>query len=269
MIRAVLAGAAGRMGQAILRLLEESEGIALAGAFERPEHPSIGSSLGGISLGSSLDEIEAPWDVIIDFTAPEASVRNIAAAASLRRSAVVGTTGFTPEDLSRIEEAARQIPCVLSPNMSIGVNILFQLVETAARLLGPGYDAEIVESHHRHKKDAPSGTALRLAAAVASAREVQLEAVRRDGRTGEAGPRPEGEIGLHAVRGGDVVGRHEVLFAGEGERLVFSHEVSGRGNFARGALLAARWAVGRPPGLYSMLDVLESNESVPIHRLCR
>lgn len=258
MIRAVLAGAAGRMGEAILRLLGEGEGIALAGALEGPEHPSVGSDLGGISIGSSIDEIEASWDVIIDFSVPEASVRNVAAAASLRRAAVVGTTGFSPEELSRIEEAARQSPCVLAPNMSIGVNLLFQLVETAARLLGPGYDAEIVETHHRHKKDAPSGTALRLAAAVASARGTQLDAVRRDGRTGEAGPRPAGEIGLHAVRGGDIVGRHEVLFAGEGERLTFSHEVSGRENFARGALLAARWVVGRPPGLYSMLDVLES-----------
>lgn len=256
MIGAVLAGAGGRVGNALITAIEEDEGVRLVGALERPDHPAVGTTLGGVPVVSSLERVEASWDVIIDFSDPEATLRLLEEAASLERAAVTGTTGLTPEAVSRLEGAARTAPLVVSPNMSIGVNLLFGIVEEVARSLGVDYDAEIVETHHRHKVDAPSGTALKLAETIATARATRLDAVRCDGRTGTVGPRPKGEIGIHAVRGGDIVGRHEVTFAGPGECLGLRHEVFSRATFARGALLAAKWVVGRPPGIYSMTDVL-------------
>ncbi len=264
MIRVVVTGAAGRMGGHIIRAVRSEPGLALAGATERPGFQTgvdagvvAGLPALGISVCGDLREaLAAGADVVVDFTAFEVSVAHVELAADKGVAAVVGSTGFTKEARSRVEAAARRVPVVLSPNMSVGVNVLFALVRQAARILGDAYDVEILEMHHKKKKDAPSGTAVRLA-------EVAAEALARDpsrdlrfSRHGMIGERPPREIGVQTLRGGDVVGEHTVFFAGEGERLELTHRAASRDQFARGAVRAARWVVGRPPGLYDMADVL-------------
>jgi len=264
MIHVVVTGAAGRMGGQILKLLRATEGFAVAGATERPGFPagSDAGVLAGIGpiqvpvvddLGRAL---AAKAQVVVDFTTFEASARHAEVCAGKGVALVVGSTGFTAEARERVKAAAKAIPIVLSPNMSVGVNVVFELVRQAARVLGDAYDVEIVEMHHKKKKDAPSGTAVRLA-------EIAAEALGRDpakdlayARHGMIGERPPREIGVQALRGGDVVGEHTVFFVGEGERIEIAHRASSREQFARGALRAARWIVGKPPGLYDMADVL-------------
>lgn len=265
MVNVVVTGAAGRMGGQIIRLLQATEGFALAGATERPG-PAVGQDAGTLAggkaagvavqhdLGQALDGGKA--QVVVDFTAFEASAAHAETCAGRGVAMVIGSTGFTPEARQRVEAASRAIAVVLSPNMSVGVNVLFSLVEQAARALGEAYDVEVVEMHHRLKKDAPSGTAVRLAevAAAALGRDPQRDlAYARHGMIGE---RPLRQIGVQTLRGGDVVGEHTVLFAGQGERLELTHRATSREQFARGALRAAAWVVGRPPGLYDMRDVL-------------
>jgi 4-hydroxy-tetrahydrodipicolinate reductase len=263
MIRAVVTGAAGRMGTQIVRLVRATEGMAVCGAVERPG-PAVGQDAGalaglgpiGVAVVDDLARALPGADVVVDFTSHEASARHAEVCAGRGVPLVIGSTGFTPEAKARVAAAARRVPIVLSPNMSVGVNVLFELVRQAAGVLGDGYDVEIVELHHKKKRDAPSGTAVRLG-------EVAAEALGRDpkdalayARHGILGERPPWQIGVQTLRGGDVVGEHTVFFCGEGERIELTHRATSREQFARGAVRAARWIAGRPAGLYDMADVL-------------
>lgn len=264
MIKIIVCGAAGRMGKRIIACAEDEEVLEITGAVEWPGHPDLGMDAGELSgigkidlpLTADLSGVIESGDVVIDFSSPESSLANAVIAAGSRKSLVIGTTGFLPEEENRLKEIVRGIPCVFSPNMSVGVNLLFKLVEEVAGTLGEEYDIEIVESHHRLKKDAPSGTAVRLAGCAAAGRGRDLTDIAIYGREGMVGERPRGEIGIHAVRAGDIVGEHTVIFSTSGERIELIHRAHSRDTFARGALRAARFAAGAVPGLYSMQDVL-------------
>ena len=264
MIRVVVTGALGRMGGHLVRLVHAEPGFELVGATERAGVATLQDASAAAGLPPSgvkvEPDLERPLsrgaDVVIDFTSFEASAAHAEVCAARGVPVVIGSTGFTREARARVEAAARRVAVLLSPNMSVGVNALFALVTEAARILGDGYDIEILEMHHKKKKDAPSGTAMRLAelAAAALGRDPTKElAFSRHGMVGERPPR---EIGVQTLRGGDVVGEHTVYFAGEGERLELTHRATSRDQFARGALRAARFLVGRAPGLYDMADVL-------------
>jgi 4-hydroxy-tetrahydrodipicolinate reductase len=261
MTKVVVTGAAGRMGGQIIRLVHAAEDLELGAAAERPGHGGQDagtlSGLGpiGVAVSDDVATALAGSDVLIDFTSHEASARNAELCAERGVAAVIGSTGFTPELKARVAAASRKVPIVLSPNMSVGVNVLFELVREAAKVLGDDYDVEIVEIHHKKKRDAPSGTAVRLGevAAEALGRDTDALAYTRHGILGE---RPPWQIGIQTLRGGDVVGEHTVFFCGEGERLELTHRATSREQFARGALRAARWVVGKPAGLYDMADVL-------------
>lgn len=263
-IRAVVTGAAGKMGGRMIALVREAPDFVLVGATERPGHPALGRDAGEVA-GAGAAEVKvadalAPLlpgaDVAIDFTAPEASVAHVRAAATTGRAIVVGSTGLSKEHLAEIRTHAQRIPCVVSPNMSVGVNVLYRLLAEAARLLGEDYDIELFEAHHHFKKDAPSGTALKMAQVLAEALGRDLEKVGVYGRRGMVGERPKQEIGIHTLRAGDIVGEHTVIFGGMGERIELTHRAHSRDNFGRGALRAARFAVRAAPGLYDMGDVL-------------
>ena len=248
-VKIAVAGALGRMGRAIAAAAEADPALAVAARFDRPG--AAGDGLVGAS------EALAACDVVIDFTTPAASVDLAGAAAEAGVALVVGTTGLSEDDIARIDANARRIPIVRTGNFSLGINLLVGLVEQAARALAAeAYDIEVFEAHHRHKVDAPSGTALMLGAAAARGRGVSLESVERRARDGITGERPVGEIGFSVLRGGGIVGEHSVTFAAEDEILTLSHSGRDRSLFARGAVAAARWAAGRPPGLYDMRDVL-------------
>jgi 4-hydroxy-tetrahydrodipicolinate reductase len=264
MIRAIVSGAAGRMGGRIIHMMEGVEGITLAGAFERPDHPATGQEVGGvvglpakgIKISGSLAEVLPQGDVLIEFTHPEPSLSHLKAVADAGKAMVMGTTGLSPAQLSEVRALAARTRLVFAPNMSVGVNLMFRVVADIARVLSEGYDVEIVEAHHRLKKDAPSGTALKLAQVIAQALDRDLEKVGVYARQGIIGERTANEIGIQTVRAGDIVGEHTVLFGGMGERLEITHRAHSRDNFARGAVRAAQWIVGQPPGLYDMQDVL-------------
>jgi 4-hydroxy-tetrahydrodipicolinate reductase len=266
MVKAVVAGAGGRMGARIISVLSASEGIQLSAALERKGHPLVGrdaNSLAGIpSSGTSAtitDDLAAALkagDVLIDFTIPEATLAHIKACAELGKAIVIGTTGFSREQLAEVDACARKIPCMLSPNMSIGVNLCFKILAEIAGTIGNDYDMEIVEAHHRLKKDAPSGTALKMAQVISQAVNRNLDEVGVYARKGMIGERTKKEIGIQTLRGGDIVGDHTVLFAGIGERIELTHRATSRDTFAAGAVRAAKWLVGKKPGLYDMQDVL-------------
>ena len=262
-IRVTVAGASGRMGRTLVRAIADASDMRLAFALERPNHSEIGRDAGelaglprmGIAVtGDSLASIAAS-DAIIDFTAPAGSAALAELAAQARIVHVIGTTGFSESDLARVRAAARHAVIVKSGNMSLGVNLLAALVREAAKAL-PNYDIEIFEMHHRMKVDAPSGTALLLGEAAAEGRGIDLEAHRTRARDGQTGARPDGAIGFASLRGGTVVGDHTVTLAGPFERIELTHRAEDRTIFAQGALSAARWGVGKKPGLYSMQDVL-------------
>jgi 4-hydroxy-tetrahydrodipicolinate reductase len=263
-IKAIVAGAAGRMGGRIIHMIRLRKDISLAGAFERPDHPATGQDVGqiagigetGVRLAESLEEVIGLGEVLIDFTTPQASLQHIRKAASLNLSMVIGTTGITGDTLREVTDLARRIRCVMSPNMSVGVNVMFRVAGEMARLLGNEYDMEILEVHHRLKKDAPSGTAMRLAQILAGAVGRDLEKVAVYERKGITGERTEEEIGIQTWRAGDITGEHTVMFGGIGERLELIHRAHNRDNFARGAVRAALWVVNQPVGLYDMQDVL-------------
>ena len=261
--RVGILGAGGRMGRALIQAVVATDGrVCLGGAFEQAQSPQLGADAGalaglerlGVTLQSALDP--SWFDVLIDFTRPEALPEALAACRSAGRGLVIGTTGFDAGQRADIARAAQDIAICMSGNFSVGIFLLQRLVEQAAALLGPDFDIEVVEAHHRHKVDAPSGTALMLgeAAAKGSGRSLSDHAIYA--RQGHTGPRPEGTIGFATVRGGDVVGDHTVHFLGDGERVELTHRASSRMNFARGAVRAAHWVAGRAPGLYSMADVL-------------
>ena len=257
MIRAVVAGAGGRMGSRVLAALREEKDFAVTGAFERAGSEHVGRDADGIAIVAGIDDaLGKGADVVIDFTAPSASLQHASVCAARGVALVIGTTGFAAEQKNDLRTAARRIPLVLAPNMSVGVNVLFRLVAAAARALGSAYEVEIVEMHHRMKRDAPSGTALRLAEIAAEALGPGPEQSFVYARHGDTGPRKKGSIGLQSLRGGDVVGEHTVHFLADGERLELTHEATSRDNFARGAVRAARWLAGRKPGFYDMQDVL-------------
>jgi len=257
-------GAAGRMGQHVCRLLSRAPDFTVAGGTEPLGSRHIGCSVAeAVGLPGEqgpvverLEDVQAPLDVIIDFTFPEVSMRTVTFARTHGVRAVIGTTGFSDEQLRSIEQAAHEFPCVCAPNMSMGVNTLFKLVRDVALVLCEGYDAEVLEIHHRQKKDAPSGTAVRIGRILAETwgRDYQSAAVFE--RKGLIGERTRDEIGMQTLRAGDVVGEHTVLFGGTGERLELIHRAQSRDCFAQGALQAARWLRSRAPGLYDMQDVL-------------
>lgn len=253
-VRIAIAGALGRMGHAVAEAVQADPALILAARFDRPD--AAGEGL------VSMDAALAASDVVIDFTAPVASVALAEAAAARGGPAlVIGSTGIDEAQLASIAAAAGKIPIVRSANYSLGLNMLMNLVEQAARALGPqAYDIEIFEAHHRHKVDAPSGTALMLGEAAARGRGISLSNAARRTRDGITGARPEGEIGFSVLRGGGIVGEHSVTFAAEDEILTLSHSARDRSLFARGAVAAARWVAGRPPGLYDMRDVLGFTE---------
>jgi len=256
-IRAVVAGGGGRMGSRILAALREEKDLAVTGVFERPGSEHVGRDAGGIAIVAGIDDaLGKGADVVIDFTVPSASLQHASVCAARGVALVIGTTGFTAEQKEDLRAAARRIPLLLAPNMSVGVNVLFRLVAEGARALGSAYEVEIVEMHHRAKRDAPSGTALRLAEIAAEALGARPEQSFVYARQGDVGPRKKGSIGLQSLRGGDVVGEHSVYFLADGERLQLTHEATSRDNFARGAIRAARWLAGRKPGFYDMQDVL-------------
>jgi 4-hydroxy-tetrahydrodipicolinate reductase len=267
MVKLAILGAAGRMGKALISCAERVDGVEVVAAIEMDGNQALGMDAGLIAGVSELGvEITSDTtatgvaDVVIDFTFHAASPVNAERAAEFGQSIIIGTTGLTDDEAEIVKAAAEKIPIVWAPNMSLGVNLLFAMVEKAASILGVDYDVEIVETHHKLKKDAPSGTALRLAEQVAAGRLQNLEDVGCYGRHGQVGERPVGEIGVHAVRAGDVVGDHTVTFAIEGERIEFSHRASSRDTFAMGAVKTAKWVVGKEPGLYDMQDVLGLRE---------
>lgn len=254
-MKVAIAGAGGRMGQALIEAVLADGELQLAAALEAAGSPAIGRPAGALVIGAELAALAAA-DVLIDFTRPEGTMAHLDACVAQGKAMVIGTTGFNEAHKARIAQGARRLPIVLSPNFAIGVNVVFRLAQTAARALGDAYDVEIVEAHHRHKVDAPSGTALKLGELVAAALGRQLPDVATHGREGEPGARPPKQIGFHAIRGGDIVGEHTVIFAGAGERVEVSVRSQSRMTYAAGALRAAKWLRGRGPGLYDMSDVL-------------
>jgi len=256
-VRVVVAGVAGRMGATLARLISRSQGLRVCGGTERPGSPLVGKDGGGFTVVEDLGQAirSGQGQVVIDFTSPEAAAGHARACADAGAALVIGTTGLGPEAKEALQAAAKKVPVVQSPNMSVGVNVMFKVAAELARVLGPSFDVEIVEAHHRMKKDAPSGTALKLAEEVAGALGRGPSDL-RFARHGQVGERPRAEIGIQALRGGDVVGEHTVFFFGDGERLELTHRASSRDQFAQGALRAAAWVAGRAPGLYDMADVL-------------
>lgn len=257
----IISGPYGRMGQALCRLVKADPALELAGGLlaSESEEPKLREDIVSVRTSAALsdltDNIGLSQAVLIDFTTPAATMVRLLEAAGLGVPVVVGTTGFSDEQKEEIKNTARQIPVVLSANMSLGVNVLLSIVEDLARRMGD-YDIEVIETHHRLKKDAPSGTALAFAQAAAVGRNLNLNEAARHGRNGLTGERSQAEIGIHAVRAGDVVGDHTILYAGTGERIEITHKASSRDAFAAGALTAARWIASKPAGLYSMKDVL-------------
>ena len=257
-------GAAGRMGQMLVRQIAETQGATLAAAADRPDSAALGKDAGlvagieqlGIAIGGDPAALFAASDVVIDFTSPKATARHAELAAARGVALIVGTTGLEPAEQAAIDRAAQKIALVQAANFSVGVVLLAALVEQVARTLDASYDIEIFEMHHRHKVDAPSGTALALGEAAAAGRHLALKDISLRGRDGITGARPAAKIGFASLRGGDVVGDHSVIFAGTGERLELTHKASSRQVFAVGAVRAALWTAGQPPGRYDMRAVL-------------
>lgn len=257
-------GCAGRMGRMLIETILTTDGATLAGATEHTGNDAIGSDAGslvgqadaGVIIGDDPKALFEASDTVIDFTVPMATVMHARLAADTGTALVVGTTGMDSDQLAQLEAAAKQTTIMHAGNMSVGINLLMGLVSQVSAILDQDYDIEIIEMHHRHKVDAPSGTALMLGQAAASGRGVDLEGVAQRARDGHTGARVAGDIGFATLRGGDVVGDHTVVFAGEGERIEITHKASSRTIYAKGALRAALWTQGRGPGLYSMKDVL-------------
>ena len=258
MTRLCVAGAAGRMGQMVIaEALAAADRYRVASAFERAGHPQVGTAAcPGVSITGDVGAALAAAEVYIDFTVPAATGETALAAAGLRKPAVIGTTGLDDAAADAVDALSRVAPIVIAPNFSLGVNLMLALAQQAAATLGPDFDLEVVELHHNAKRDAPSGTAIALAEALAVGRGLVFSDVKRYAREGEVGARPRDEIGVTAVRGGDSAGEHTAHFLGPAERLEITHRAGSRVIFARGALRAAAWIVGKPPGRYTMRDVL-------------
>jgi 4-hydroxy-tetrahydrodipicolinate reductase len=263
MIKIAVCGAAGRMGQRIIVAVREA-GCQLSGALERPGHPLVGQDAGllascgelGVKISDDLNAVVDSCDVLIDFTTPKVSLKNLEVCGLKKKAIVIGSTGFSAEERALAAELARDVPCVLAPNMSVGVNVCFKVLADIAKILGDDFDVEIVEAHHKMKKDSPSGTAVRMGEVVAQALGRDYGKVANYHREGICGERTKVEIGMQTVRGGDIVGEHTVYFIGMGERIELTHRAHTRDMFSRGSVRAATWVVGQQPGLYDMQDVL-------------
>ncbi len=259
-----IVGAAGRMGGRLIQAVVAADGLELVGATERPGHPQIGTDAGmlaavgelGIKISDDLEATLLEADVLIDFTFPEVTLKNLEICAKLGKKVVTGSTGFTPEQKQQVEKFAEQVSVVMAPNMSVGVNACFKLLKEAANILGDDFDVEIVEMHHNKKKDSPSGTAVRMGEVVAEALGRDYNKVANYHREGMCGERTHDEIGMQTIRGGDIVGEHTVYFIGMGERIEISHRAMSRDMFARGAVRACQWLQDKDTGLYDMQDVL-------------
>ncbi len=264
MRRIAVMGAAGRMGKILIEAVDQADGAQLTAAVDRPDSSLIGADAGelaalgkiGVTLAGDLSAVLDQFDVLIDFTHPSVTLKNLAICRQAGKAMVIGTTGFSVEEKQLLAEAAKDIPIVFAANYSVGVNLCLKLLDTAARVLGDEVDIEIIEAHHRHKVDAPSGTALRMGEVVANALGRDLQKVAVYGREGQTGARERETIGFATVRAGDVVGDHTVLFAADGERVEITHKASSRMTFAKGAVRAALWLQSQPAGLYDMQDVL-------------
>lgn len=263
MIRVIVNGACGRMGQMITKLICSDKDLQLAGAVENSSSEYISQDIGymisgkslGIIVQKDLAEVIDKGDVIIEFTSPSATIKHAETAVKYNKPMVIGTTGYSKEELDKLKNLAVNIPCVISPNMSIGMNVLFKLARQAAQFLKDNYDIEIVEAHHSKKKDAPSGSAMKLAEIIANVKGINNEKFLY-GRRGNVGEREKNTIGIHAVRGGDIIGEHDVIFAGANEKLELKHQVYSRETFAKGSLIAAKFAMKAKKGIYSMEDVI-------------
>jgi 4-hydroxy-tetrahydrodipicolinate reductase len=264
MIRVIINGACGRMGRLIIRGVSEQADMEIAGAIEFSGHPQIGSDAGvvagigeiGVAITGDLEDVLESADVVIEFSKPEATLQHLREVVNADKAMVIATTGFEPDELVTVNELASQIRCVMAPNMSLGVNVMIQALELIAKALGDDYDIEVIEAHHNHKADSPSGTALRVAETITTALEQDLDEVGVYGRHGIVGTRPKKQIGIHAVRGGDIAGDHTVLFATEGEQLSVVHRAHSPEAFAKGAIRAAKWVIDAPKGLHDVSEVL-------------
>lgn len=252
------------MGRRLVSLVKDSDALTLVGALEGKGHTAVGQDAGevagcgrtGVKVSDDLTALLEKGEVVVDFSEPSATLNHARAVAQCRRAIVIGTTGFSASDLDELKMLSRQVPCVCSPNMSVGVNVIYKVIAEMARTLGDDYDIEVIEAHHRLKKDAPSGTAVKMADILAQAMNRDLDRVGVYTRKGLIGERTKGEIGIQTIRAGDIIGDHTVLFGTTGERIEVTHRAHSRDTFAGGALRAARWVVKQPPGLYDMLDVL-------------
>ncbi len=264
MIRVAITGVCGRMGRCITRGIAQQPDMQLVGAIQYPSHPQIGSDAGvvagigdlGVAITGKLGDVLQSTDVVIEFSKPEATLDHLQQVVHADKAMVLGTTGFTPDELATIKALASETRCVMAPNMSLGVNVMIQALELIAKALGNDYNIEVIEAHHNHKADSPSGTALRVAETIATTLERDLDEVGVYGRHGIVGARPKQQIGIHAVRGGDIAGDHTVLFATEGEQLSVVHRAHSPEAFAKGAIRAARWVVNAPKGLHDVSEVL-------------
>jgi 4-hydroxy-tetrahydrodipicolinate reductase len=264
MTKVIIAGAGGRMGRRLISLVKDSSFLVLTGAVEGKANPAVGQDAGevagcgrmGLMIGDDLATLLDEGEVIVDFSTPSATLQHLKAAAGRRRAMVIGTTGFSSAEFDEVKNLSRRAPCVYSPNMSVGVNVIYKILAEIARTLGEEYDIEVIEAHHRLKKDAPSGTAIKMADILARAVNRDIGQVAVYARQGLIGERSQKEIGIQTIRAGDIVGDHTVLFGTIGERIEITHRAHSRDTFASGALRAAGWVVKQPPGLYDMLDVL-------------
>ena len=264
MTKIIVAGITGKVGSRLAALSFEYPEIELVGAFERPDHKDIGKNISsliaindtGVKLAGNLQEIIGCADVIIDFTAPEATINNARIAAANKKALVIGTTGMSKDQIAELTSLAKNIPVVFAPNMSVGVNLLLKVLADISPILAADFDIEIIEAHHRLKKDAPSGTAMKIAQVIADSINRDLDEVAVYTRKGITCERPRKDIGMQTIRGGDIVGEHTVMYCGQGERIEITHKASNRDLFAHGALKAAIWLNGKKPGLYDMQDVL-------------
>ncbi|AKH19878.1 4-hydroxy-tetrahydrodipicolinate reductase [Sedimenticola thiotaurini] len=264
MTRVAVVGAAGRMGKALIQAVTDAEGMNLGAAVERPGSTLIGADAGelagvgciGVTVRDSLETVAEDFDAVIDFTTPQATLNHLEICRQHKKRIVIGTTGFSEAERAQLQSASAEIPIILAPNMSVGVNLCFKLLDMAARVMGDEADIEVIEAHHRHKVDAPSGTALRMGEVVASALGRDLKECAVYGREGITGERERKTIGFETIRAGDVVGDHTVLFATMGERVEITHKASSRMTFANGAVRGVRWLMQRDSGLFDMQDVL-------------
>ncbi|NOT24030.1 MAG: 4-hydroxy-tetrahydrodipicolinate reductase [Nitrospiraceae bacterium] len=264
MVKVIVAGAAGRMGCRLVALIKDSSVLTLTGAIEGKGHRALGDDAGetagcghaAVPITDDFSALLDRSDVTIDFSSPEATLAHLRATAKHRRAMVIGTTGFSASQIEELQSLACQAPCVSSPNMSVGINLIYKVISEMAKTLGDEYDIEVIEAHHRLKKDAPSGTALKIAEVLAKAVSRDLNEVGVYARKGLIGERKKGEIGIQTIRAGDIVGDHTIIFGGMGERIEVTHRASSRDTFAGGALRAAQWVARQPPGLYDMMDVL-------------